>query len=106
MWLLRSDELTGGELCFRLPPGATRTVGRASPADLIVDAPLVSRLHCRIETGEDRLSVTDLESTNGTYVNGERVQSKELRAGDRLRVGRVDFQVSRFAAGESGASGL
>jgi pSer/pThr/pTyr-binding forkhead associated (FHA) protein len=42
------------------------------------------------------LTVTDLASTNGTFVNGARVGERVLREGDRLRVGRVDFTVSRI----------
>ena len=71
------------------------TVGRATRADFIVDAPLVSRLHCRLESSDDRLEVIDLSSTNGTYVNGKRIRRAQLESGDRLRVGRVELHVER-----------
>lgn len=94
MWILRSSEEDGG-LTFRLPPGAIKTVGRAPRADFIVDAPLVSRVHCRITGRDDRLDVEDLSSTNGTFVNGERTDKGRLAPGDRLRVGRVELTVEK-----------
>ena len=72
-----------------------KTVGRAPRADFIVDAALVSRLHCRLAAGAGEIEATDLESTNGTYVNGQRVARGLLREGDRLRVGTVELVVSR-----------
>src|SRR5438874_6070986 len=92
MWILQSAE---PEATFRLPPGAVKTVGRARRADFIVDAALVSRLHCRITAGADKLEVVDLKSTNGTFVNGKRVVKAQLGDGDRLRVGRVELTVKR-----------
>jgi pSer/pThr/pTyr-binding forkhead associated (FHA) protein len=53
----------------------------------------VSRLHCRLTLPTDGLLVEDLESTNGTFVNGERVTKLLLRAGDALKVGRMEFAV-------------
>jgi len=90
MWILQSSE---PEKTFRLRAGAVKTVGRAPRADFIVDAALVSRLHCRITAGADMLEVVDLRSTNGTFVNGKRVNKALLADGDRLRVGRVEITV-------------
>ena len=53
--------------------GRDKTVGRAAIADLILDAALVSRFHCRLEANDETLEVIDLESTNGIFVNGRRV---------------------------------
>jgi pSer/pThr/pTyr-binding forkhead associated (FHA) protein len=94
MWILRTDRPQPA-LTFRLGPGTVKTVGRAIRADFIVDAALVSRIHCRITAGDEKLEVVDLKSTNGTYVNGRRVQRAELQIGDRLRVGRVELVVTR-----------
>jgi pSer/pThr/pTyr-binding forkhead associated (FHA) protein len=90
MWTLRSSE---PDTTFRLRPGAVKTVGRAPRADFILDAALVSRLHCRITAAADKLEVVDLKSTNGTFVNGKRVQKAQLGAGDTLRVGRIELTV-------------
>jgi len=95
MWILQSSGSDGGALTFRLRPGGIKTVGRAPRADFIVDAALVSRLHCRLEAGDDNLDVIDLSSTNGTYVNGKRVKRARLTSGDRLRVGRVELTVGK-----------
>jgi ABC transport system ATP-binding/permease protein len=97
MWVLRSAENAEFPFTFRILPGNIKTVGRAARADFIVDAPLVSRLHCRLTAGAAELEVVDLESTNGTFVNGNRVERALLRRGDRLGVGRVELMVSDSA---------
>lgn len=99
MWILQSFEPDDdGSWTFRVSPGSIKTVGRAPRADFILDAALVSRLHCRLEAGRDSLEVVDLASTNGTYVNGKRIERKaRLTTGDSLRVGRVELKVERRA---------
>ena len=101
MWTLRTLTDESAEKTFRILPGGIRTVGRATGADFIVDAALVSRVHCRLTALEDGgLEVRDLESTNGTFVNGQRVDSARLAPGDRLQVGRVELVVAREAQDE------
>ena len=82
MWILRTEtDREDDGLVFRLMPGAIKTVGRATRADFILDAALVSRLHCRFtarESGE--LEIEDLRSTNGTFVNEVRVKRRAARA--------------------------
>ena len=97
MWTLQSsaDDADIEPLTFRLSPGAIKTIGRSAAADLILDAVLVSRIHCRLEANQETLEVTDLESTNGIYVNGERVVTAHMIPGDRLKVGRVELAVGR-----------
>ena len=95
MWILQSVEPNAGAFTFRVRPGTISTVGRARRADFILEAPLVSRLHCRIEAGDDSLEVIDLASTNGTYVNDKRVKRARLKRGDRLRIGRVELIVEK-----------
>ncbi|MCC7177276.1 MAG: FHA domain-containing protein [Acidobacteria bacterium] len=94
MWILRSTE---PDFSFRLLPGEIRTIGRATGAQFVVDAPLVSRVHCRLTSSpEGALTVEDLGSTNGTYVNDRRVEHPTpLAPSDTLRVGRVAFEVLR-----------
>lgn len=94
MWILQSSK---PEVTFRIQPGAVKTIGRAPRADFILEAPLVSRLHCRIEAGTDALDVIDLKSTNGTFVNEKRVQKARLLSGDKFRVGRVELTVGKAA---------
>ena len=96
MWVLQSSE-PERSLTFRLLPGAVKTVGRAARADFVVDAALVSRLHCRISATEAALEVVDLSSTNGTFVNDTRVERAGLKHGDRLRIGRIELKVENHA---------
>ena len=95
MWLLKTEESAELPFTFRILPGNEKTIGRAVRADFVVDAQLVSRLHCRVAAGATGLEVVDLESTNGTFVNGERVSRATLKIGDTLGVGRVDLVVTR-----------
>lgn len=70
-------------------------VGRRQDCDLRIPTRDVSRRHCEIGPGEKRseLVVRDLGSSNGTYVNGQRVAEANLQPGDRLSVGPVTFVV-------------
>ena len=98
MWILRTLGEDRLEKTFRILPGGVRTLGRSTGADFIVDAPLVSRVHCRLTAlpgGE--LEVKDLDSTNGTFINGTRVEAARLAPGDRLGVGRVELVALRDA---------
>ena len=94
-WVLRTVTAGHPEQIFRILPGSIRTLGRATGADFIVDAALVSRVHCRLTaSAAGDLEVRDLESTNGTYVNGERIEAVRLSSGDHLQVGRVELIAS------------
>ena len=96
MWLLKTEEGNDPGLTFRILPGNSKTVGRAPQAEFIVDAALVSRVHCRLTAGATEIEVVDLDSTNGTFVNGERIDKRALaRAGDRLGIGRVELTVTK-----------
>ena len=95
MWILRTSGTDSDPLTFRMTAGAVKTIGRAKGADLILDAALVSRVHCRLEANKDGVDVTDLSSTNGIYVNGTRVEKATLSTGDKLRVGRVELTLER-----------
>jgi pSer/pThr/pTyr-binding forkhead associated (FHA) protein len=97
MWTLRiPDESETGTLTFRILPGSIKTIVRATGADFVVDAALVSRVHCRLTASQaGLLEVQDLQSTNGTFVNDRRIERLALAAGDRLRVGRVELVVEQ-----------
>ena len=49
------------------------TIGRTPPSELLLASPDVSRRHCRIDIQDERATVTDLGSSNGTFVNGARI---------------------------------
>jgi pSer/pThr/pTyr-binding forkhead associated (FHA) protein len=95
MWVLKSSNEADDPFTFRILPGNIKTMGRSPGAEFMVDAAMVSRLHCRLTAGATELQVMDLESTNGTFVNGERVTQASLKAGDRLGVGRVELVITR-----------
>ena len=91
-WILQSSD--DPPITLRLPLGSVKTIGRTARADFIVDAALISHIHCRLTADRsDQLVVEDLGSTNGTMVNGRKIDRIVLRKGDRLTVGRVEFQV-------------
>lgn len=92
MWTLQSVDPAEAGLTFRLLPGTLKTMGRAPRADFVVDAALVSRVHCRFTlTPANELQLEDLDSTNGTFVNGKKVSRVTLNDGDKLTVGRIQF---------------
>ena len=99
MWILQSSEDADAAVKFRMRAGAVKTIGRAPGAEFVVDAPLVSRLHCRVTAGDDTVEVVDLSSTNGTFVNGKRIKRADLKSGDRLRVGRVELRIENKSHG-------
>jgi hypothetical protein len=68
-------------------------IGRAAPADIILADSRVSRSHCQIELTGNELQVSDLNSTNGTFVDGEKVEgSTLLPVGSVLKVGDITFK--------------
>jgi len=98
MWILQSAvDGDGDSWTFRISPGATKTIGRAARADFVVESALVSRLHCRLTASDSVIDVVDLDSTNGTYINDERVRNGTLANGDRLKIGRVEMTLGRQA---------
>ena len=71
------------------------TIGRAEDASIRLPFSTVSRAHCEIwlDEDEDALMVKDLNSSNGTYVNGQRITESEVSPGDLLAVGPAVFVV-------------
>lgn len=78
---------------FRVPPGSS-TAGRSSDNHFVIDAPDVSRKHARFELSSGRLRVYDLNSTNGTRVNGDAVRISDLESGDQIALGHQILRVS------------
>jgi transcriptional regulator with AAA-type ATPase domain len=72
-------------------------VGSGRDNDWVVSDPTVSQQHCRFEPSRGRLWVRDLGSTNGTFVQGVRMQRAELAPGMRVRIGRTDLHVLAHA---------
>ncbi len=73
----------------RYPLVGDRIVLGRRHGDLTIPDPEVSGTHCEIAKGIDAYFVRDLGSTNGTYVNGERIREQKLKPGDRIGIGRT-----------------
>jgi pSer/pThr/pTyr-binding forkhead associated (FHA) protein len=68
-------------------------IGRHSDADVRLALPDISRRHCRMVYTSDRWQVFDLNSLNGVFVNGDRVQQATLDHGDILQIGGLTFAI-------------
>lgn len=71
---------------------ARMTIGRAEGSDLLLDTPLASRLHALLSVREDGVYVSDLDSSNGTYLNGRKIDKAQLHHRDVIRVGDCDIR--------------
>lgn len=74
------------------------SIGRDPTNLIVISSSSVSRHHARIELVDGKVTITDLQSSNGTFVNGERVESAPLADGDRLELGEVTVAI-KFSAG-------
>ena len=68
------------------------TIGREEGNAIQLNDERVSRYHIKIQEDHTRLVITDLESTNGTKVNGKRIRTAELAHGDEIQIGRTLFE--------------
>jgi len=75
-----------------LEPG-THGVGRAGDNQISLLEPSISSHHCELTVSEFGIGVLDLGSTNGTFINGERITKKTAQNGDTLRLGDIEFDV-------------
>ena len=77
--------------------GAITVLGRDDDADIVIDDPGVSRRHSEIRITHDGphlvMSIRDLGSTNGTFVNGEQIESEHIRDNDALTLGRTRMTI-------------
>lgn len=87
----------GGE--FPLRPNREIIVGRGSEFDMVLDEDMVSRRHAKIATYHGQIVLQDLKSTNGTFVNGERVTVARLKVGDKLLVGSSIMELVKLERG-------
>src|SRR6187200_592773 len=86
-WALRfiSGKYQGGEFPLRMDREII--IGRSSDLDMVLVEDMVSRKHAKIETKGGQVIIQDLGSTNGTFVNGEKIKKVRLKEGDRILVG-------------------
>jgi pSer/pThr/pTyr-binding forkhead associated (FHA) protein len=64
------------------------TIGRHPESDIFLDDVTVSRRHAEVSHADERFTVSDAGSLNGTYLNRERIERAELHSGDELQVGK------------------
>ncbi len=73
------------------PLGEEVNIGRHDSNDIQLNVPTVTGKHAIIRTEDKILTIIDLGSTNGTYVNGEKVKQKVLKSGDKIKLGEVEL---------------
>jgi len=89
---IRAGSDSGREIVIE--QGAPARIGRKSPAEFVFPHdPLMSRLHFSIECDADTGRIQDLNSSNGTWVNGRRVSGAVLKEGDEIAAGEITFTV-------------
>ena len=82
-----------GDHVFELRRGASLTVGRALTSDVPLLDPTVSRRHASLVVDDSGIELNDLGSSNGTFVNGQRVQESAVNPGDSIQIGPISFVV-------------
>ena len=85
--------IRGTDRRFALPGDGRLTVGRMAECEIHLDDQAVSRRHCTFERRALELILTDLDSANGTFVNGRLIRSCSLYPGDIVRVGSTELDV-------------
>ncbi|MCL2723082.1 MAG: DUF4388 domain-containing protein [Polyangiaceae bacterium] len=97
-----SGKYQGGE--FPIVADKPIVVGRSSDLDMVLVEDMVSRKHARILMQQDQIWIEDLGSTNGTFVNGEKIKRAHLKEGDRVLIGTSILKVLNSEAGRSADS--
>lgn len=88
------EDRTGGRIRSKIiPMNSSITVGRHSDRELMLDDDRVSRLHARLEIGDQQIFIEDLGSTNGTLIDGQRVKRAELKPGQEFRIGNFALKL-------------
>jgi adenylate cyclase len=96
---------TDGAHAFDLRDNGAHIVGRAPTSDIPIIDPTISRRHAEVETAKGGIVVRDLGSSNGTFVNGTRVELSALTAGDLVTFGKVGFRLAQTTPRLSPAAG-
>jgi adenylate cyclase len=87
-----------GDQAFELRPGVPLVVGRALNSDIPVFDPTISRRHAELACDEDGVHVRDLGSSNGTYLNGTKIDAASVAPGDIVTFGKVAFRLKEATA--------
>lgn len=81
------------------------TIGREPKNTIVLDSRLVSKAHALVEFRDGEYTIQDLESANGTRVNGDATSVRVLEPGDRIEVGEIELTFLDLGADGSGATG-
>ncbi len=76
-------------------------LGRQPSKGIAIVHPTISREHAKIFERDGKLSVADLNSSNGTFVNGAKVSRADLKPGDTLRLGEVELRIAEVAGSQA-----
>jgi hypothetical protein len=96
-----SGKYQGGE--FPIVADKQILIGRSSDLDMVLVEDMVSRKHARIQTQGEQIWIEDLGSTNGTFVNGEKIKRARLKEGDRVLIGT---SILKVIAGDAPKDGI
>lgn len=69
------------------------TIGRRKDCDFCIPLVSISRRHCELNMDQDRLTIRDLNSKNGTFINGSRISESPAKPGDLLKIGTLSFGI-------------
>lgn len=94
-----SGKYQGGE--FPIVPDKELVIGRSNDIDVVLIEDMVSRRHARVILQGESLVIEDLGSTNGTFVNGEKIRRARLKEGDKVLIGTSIIRVAYADGGET-----
>jgi hypothetical protein len=93
MWALRVLNGASAGKIYNLKSGKN-LLGRAPHCDIHISSNGISKEHCEIHVYPDKIIIADLRSSNGTFLNGVRIQSATMRLGDKLGINDVIFDIA------------
>ena len=94
-----SGKYQGGEFPLRMDREIV--IGRSSDLDMVLVEDMVSRKHAKIASDDGEITIQDLGSTNGTFVNGEKIKKVRLKEGDRILIGTSIIKLVSVEGGQS-----
>jgi pSer/pThr/pTyr-binding forkhead associated (FHA) protein len=80
----------GSQKAFSVASGTT-IIGRRHDCDLCIPLMVVSKRHCQLNQNKEAVKIRDLDSRNGTFLNGKRIEETTLQPGDYIRIGPLTF---------------
>ncbi len=80
----------GSQKAFSVASGTT-IIGRRHDCDLCVPLMVVSKRHCQLNQNKEAVKIRDLDSRNGTFLNGKRIEETTVQPGDYIRIGPLTF---------------